>query len=215
MSTTRLAPQPKRRMTRKTRRLWLVLSCLACFAVATMLVLNAFSSSIVFFMAPSQMLKTPPVPDRTIRLGGMVVAGSLHRTVDGRVPVNLFQITDGQAAVDVRFEGILPDLFREGQSVVALGTYRRGQAFMASEVLAKHDETYMPKEVAEALQKSGQWDPRFGKPPSSASWNSMIRGDGTTHAPGERAGSSKTDTMPTAPVQAQTPDVQVGKRTEP
>lgn len=215
MSTTSFTSRPKRRMTRKTRRLWLVLSCLACFAVATLLVLNAFSSSIVFFMAPSQMLKTPPAPDRTIRLGGMVVAGSLHRTVDGRVPVNLFQITDGQAAVDVRFEGILPDLFREGQSVVALGTYRKGQAFMASEVLAKHDETYMPKEVAEALQKSGQWDPRFGKPPSSASWNSMIRGDGKAHTAGEQANAEQKETMQTGPVQVGNPSEQTGMRTKP
>lgn len=163
-----------RRLTRKSRRLWLMLCCLGCFAVATTLVLNAFSSSIVFFMAPSQVLRSPPTPDRTIRLGGMVVAGSLRRSVEGRVPVNSFQVTDGQAAIDVRYEGILPDLFREGQSVVALGTYRKGAPFIASEVLAKHDETYMPKEVADSLQKSGRWDPRFGKPPSSSSWNSMI-----------------------------------------
>ncbi|MFC0501856.1 cytochrome c maturation protein CcmE [Asaia krungthepensis] len=164
-------------MTRKTRRLWLVLSCLACFAVATALVLNAFSSSIVFFMAPSQVLKTPPAPDRVIRLGGMVVAGSLRRTVQGQSPVNLFQVTDGQAAIEVRFEGILPDLFREGQSVVALGTWVPGKDFAASEVLAKHDETYMPREVAEALQRSGKWDPRFGKPPSAESWNTMTRNE--------------------------------------
>lgn len=165
-----------RRMTRKSRRLWLVLACLASFAVAAGLVLNAFSSSIVFFMAPSQILKASPASDRVIRLGGMVVAGSLKRSVDGQTPINLFEITDGQAAINVRYEGILPDLFREGQSVVALGTYQRGSAFIASEVLAKHDETYMPKEVADALQRSGKWDPRFGKPPSSESLNSMARG---------------------------------------
>ncbi|WP_438382957.1 cytochrome c maturation protein CcmE [Asaia sp. BMEF1] len=163
-------------MTRKSRRLWLVLACLACFAVAAGLVLNAFSSSIVFFMAPSQILKAPPTADRVVRLGGMVVAGSLKRRVEGQTPINLFEITDGQAAVDVRYEGILPDLFREGQSVVALGTYRQGDGFIASEVLAKHDETYMPKEVADALQRSGKWDPKFGKPPSSDALNSMARG---------------------------------------
>ncbi|RUT25448.1 cytochrome c maturation protein CcmE [Asaia sp. W19] len=178
-------------MTRKTRRLWLVMSCLACFAVATALVLNAFSSSIVFFMAPSQILKSPPPGDRMVRLGGMVVAGSLRRTLDGQRPVNLFQVTDGQAALEVRFEGILPDLFREGQSVVALGTYAPGKDFAASEVLAKHDETYMPKEVAEALQRSGKWDPRFGKPPSSESLNSMTRSEAVNPQPIPGAASAR------------------------
>ena len=181
MSDTLFQARPRRRMTRKSRRLWLVISCLACFAVATALVLNAFSSSIVFFMAPSQLVQKPPAPDRVIRLGGMVVAGSLRRETDGKTPVNFFRVTDGQAAVEVRFEGILPDLFREGQSVVALGSYHAGAPFAASEVLAKHDETYMPKEVAEALQRSGKWDPRFGKPPSSESWTSMIRDDAKGH----------------------------------
>lgn len=166
-----------RRMTRKSRRLWLTLTCLICFSAATALVLNAFSSSIVFFMAPSQILARPPVPDRVIRLGGMVVAGSLRRTVEDNVPVNVFDVTDGQAAVTVRFSGILPDLFREGQSVVALGTFRPGHPFAATEVLAKHDETYMPREVAEALKRSGKWDPRFGKPPSAGSWDSMTRNE--------------------------------------
>jgi len=167
-------------MTRKSRRLWLVLACLGSFSIATGLVLNAFSSSIVFFMAPSQVLASPPAADRVIRLGGMVVAGSVRRSIEGQTPVNRFEITDGQAAIDVRYEGILPDLFREGQSVVALGIYRKGTAFIASEVLAKHDETYMPKEVAEALQRSGKWDPRFGKPPSAESLGSMTRRD--THS---------------------------------
>ncbi|MBU2654553.1 cytochrome c maturation protein CcmE [Acidomonas methanolica] len=162
-------------MTRKTRRLWLVVASVLCLGVATALVLNAFSSNIVFFMAPSQIRAHDPGPDRTVRLGGMVVAGSLHRETEGTTPVNIFEVTDGQAAVTVRFAGILPDLFREGQSVVALGTMRKDGTFRASEVLAKHDETYMPKEVAEALRKSGKWDPRFGKPPSAASWDTMTR----------------------------------------
>ena len=82
-------------------------------------------------------------------------------------------MTDGQKALPVHFTGILPDLFREGQSVVALGTMQHDGSFHASEVLAKHDETYMPKEVAAALRRSGRWDPRFGKPPNAASWNTM------------------------------------------
>lgn len=158
---------------RKAGRFWIILACLLCLGGAVGLVLNALSSTIVFFMAPSQMLAHPPAPTQTIRLGGMVVAGSLHtsRTADS-TPEARFDVTDGQAAITVQYRGILPDLFREGQSVVALGHYDE-HGFTASEVLAKHDETYMPREVADALQKSGKWDPRFGPPPDAASWNSM------------------------------------------
>lgn len=158
---------------RKAGRFWIILACLLCLGGAVGLVLNALSSTIVFFMAPSQMLAHPPAPTQTIRLGGMVVAGSLHtgRTADS-TPEARFDVTDGQAAITVQYRGILPDLFREGQSVVALGHYGE-HGFTASEVLAKHDETYMPREVADALQKSGKWDPRFGPPPNAASWNSM------------------------------------------
>ncbi|ACI52664.1 CcmE/CycJ protein [Gluconacetobacter diazotrophicus PA1 5] len=164
-------------MTRKSRRLWLVGACLLGLGTATALVLNAFSSNIVFFMAPSQVRAHPPAADRTIRLGGMVVAGSVRRQTQGDTPIALFDVTDGQAAVTVRYAGILPDLFREGQSVVAVGTVAPDGAFRASEVLAKHDETYMPKEVAEALRRSGKWDPRYGKAPDAASWNTMTVGD--------------------------------------
>ncbi|AQS89565.1 cytochrome c maturation protein CcmE [Neoasaia chiangmaiensis] len=164
-------------MTRKTRRLWLLVACVGCLGVATALTLNAFRSNIVFFMAPSQIKAHAPAADRTVRLGGMVVAGSLARQRDGETPVNSFAVTDGQAAVTVRYAGILPDLFREGQSVVALGSVQPDGVFKATEVLAKHDETYMPKEVAEALKRSGKWDPRFGKPPSASSWDTMTRAD--------------------------------------
>jgi len=163
----------KKGMTRKTRRLWLVVACIGGLGVTTALVLNAFSSNIVFFMAPSQIAEKHPAADRTIRLGGMVVAGSVKRETEGETPVASFNVTDGQAAITVRYAGILPDLFREGQSVVAIGSVRPDGSFRASEVLAKHDETYMPKEVAEALKKSGKWDPRFGKAPDAASWNTM------------------------------------------
>ena len=160
-------------MTRKTRRLWIVIACLACISSAAALTLRAFSSNIVFFMAPSQVKAHPPSPDRTIRLGGMVMAGSLHRITENGAPVNSFNVTDGQAAVEVHYTGILPDLFREGQSVVALGTVQKDGGFTASEVLAKHDETYMPKEVADELKRTGKWDPRFGKAPDAASWDTM------------------------------------------
>ncbi|AXY22558.1 MULTISPECIES: cytochrome c maturation protein CcmE [Komagataeibacter] len=164
-------------MTRKSRRLWLVVACMIGLGSAAALTLNAFSSNIVFFMAPSQVHKKPPPADRTIRLGGMVVAGSVHREKVKDTPVAIFDVTDGQDAVTVRYEGILPDLFREGQSVVAVGTVNPDGTFRASEVLAKHDETYMPKEVAEELRRSGKWDPRFGKAPDATSWNTMTATD--------------------------------------
>ncbi|GBQ25158.1 cytochrome c-type biogenesis protein CcmE [Acetobacter estunensis NRIC 0472] len=164
-------------MKRKTRRLWLVIACVVGLGSAAALTLSAFSSNIQLFMAPSQVKAQPPATDRTVRLGGMVVAGSVRRERHGETPVNIFDVTDGQAAVTVRFEGILPDLFREGQSVVAVGSMAPDGTFTASEVLAKHDETYMPKEVAEALQKSGKWDPKFGPPPNAASWNAMTSKD--------------------------------------
>ena len=82
-------------------------------------------------------------------------------------------MTDGSASVEVSYVGILPDLFREGQGVVALGTLQPDGTFRASEVLAKHDETYMPKEVADALKKSGHWNPAAGPPPPAATWNTM------------------------------------------
>ncbi|NHO32668.1 cytochrome c maturation protein CcmE [Acetobacter fallax] len=162
-------------MKRKTRRLWLVITCVAALGTAAGLTLSAFSSNIQLFMTPSQLNAKPPPADRTVRLGGMVVAGSVKRDRKGDTPINRFDVTDGQSAVTVSFEGILPDLFREGQSVVAVGSMAPGGGFMASEVLAKHDETYMPKEVAEALQKSGKWDPKFGPPPNAASWNAMTQ----------------------------------------
>nr|WP_321986483.1 cytochrome c maturation protein CcmE [uncultured Lichenicoccus sp.] len=159
-------------MTRKSRRLWLLVACGVGLGSASALALDAFSANIVFFVAPSQLLASPAT-GRTVRLGGMVVAGSLREEHRDGEPVARFLVTDGQQAVAVRYAGILPDLFREGQSVVALGALGSDGSFSASEVLAKHDETYMPKEVAEALRRSGKWDPRFGPAPSAASWNRM------------------------------------------
>ena len=160
-------------MTRKSRRLWLLVSCGLGLGSATALALDAFSANIVFFMAPSQLMTQKPLPGRTIRLGGMVVAGSLREEHRQGEPVARFSVTDGQTAVLVRYVGVLPDLFREGQSVVALGALDADGSFSASEVLAKHDETYMPTEVAAALRKSGKGDPRFGPAPSAASWDRM------------------------------------------
>ena len=170
-------------MTRRSRRLWLVGGCLFGFGGATALTLQAFSANIVFFVAPSQLLAAAPAPGRTVRLGGMVVAGSLRQSrAPGQPPSVRFAVTDGQQAVPVRYVGILPDLFREGQSVVALGEMAPDGSFHAAEVLAKHDETYMPREVAAALRRSGRWDPRFGPPPNAATWNAMTAADTTASA---------------------------------
>jgi cytochrome c-type biogenesis protein CcmE len=147
-------------MTRKSRRMVAVLACMAGLGSAAALTLNAFSSNLVFFMTPADLVEKAPPPGQTIRLGGMVEAGSVHRaTVDG-APVADFRVTDGKSAVSVSYTGILPDLFREGQGVVALGTLLPDHSFHAEEVLAKHDETYMPKDVADALKKRGYWKPK-------------------------------------------------------
>ena len=159
-------------MTRKRRRLWILVACGVGFGSATALTLSAFSSNLVFFVSPSDLAKQPD-NGRSVRLGGLVKEGSVHRqTVDGR-PIASFGVTDGKATVTVSYSGILPDLFREGQGVVVLGTVQPGGSFRASEVLAKHDENYMPKDVADALKKSGHWDPAAGPPPPAATWDTL------------------------------------------
>jgi cytochrome c-type biogenesis protein CcmE len=159
-------------MTRKRRRLWILVACGVGFGSATALTLSAFSSNLVFFVSPSDLAKQPD-NGRSVRLGGLVKEGSVHReTVDGR-PVATFGVTDGKATVKVNYTGILPDLFREGQGVVVLGTLQPGGTFRASEVLAKHDENYMPKEVADALKRSGHWDPAAGPPPPASTWDTL------------------------------------------
>ncbi|ABI61168.1 Heme chaperone--apocytochrome heme-lyase CcmE [Granulibacter bethesdensis CGDNIH1] len=160
-------------MTRKRRRLYILLACGIGLGSATALTLFAFSDNLVFFMAPSDFANNHVAAGRTIRLGGLVQAGSVHREVENGQPAAKFVVTDGKASVPVTFTGILPDLFREGQGVVALGTVEPDGSFHASEVLAKHDETYMPKDVAEALKKSGRWNPASGPPPAASTWYRM------------------------------------------
>ncbi len=142
-------------MTRKRRRLYVVLLGLSTLAVASALVLTAFEDNIVFFYSPTDLATKNPPPDRRIRIGGIVVDDSVTRKADG-VTIE-FRVTDIENTVRVSFRGILPDLFREGQGIVAGGKLVAGGVFVADEVLAKHDENYMPAEVADALKKSGHW----------------------------------------------------------
>ncbi len=141
-------------MTRKQRRLTLIGGGLAVLAVAVALMLNAFRDSIVFFNSPTDVVDKHVEPGTRIRLGGLVKDGSLVRGSNLTVH---FEITDGKTEIPVAYTGLLPDLFREGQGVVAEGALGGGGVFDADTILAKHDETYMPKEVADALKKSGHW----------------------------------------------------------
>jgi cytochrome c-type biogenesis protein CcmE len=136
------------------RRLAAVAAGLALLAIAAALVLNAFQSNLVFFFSPTQVAAKEAPADRTFRLGGMVVDGSLKRRADG-LTVD-FVVTDTAKNIPVTYTGILPDLFKEGKGVVAQGQLQGDGIFVAREVLAKHDENYMPPEAAEALKRAGQ-----------------------------------------------------------
>ncbi|MBT5434629.1 MAG: cytochrome c maturation protein CcmE [Alphaproteobacteria bacterium] len=143
-------------MTRKQRRMIFLGTGFVCFAFATVLVLFALEDKVTFFYAPSDLVAEPVPPDVRIRLGGLVVDGSVVKHEDGIT--TLFDLTDGGAVVPVSFTGVLPDLFREGQGIIAMGTLPAPDAtFVADEVLAKHDENYMPSEIADALKETGHW----------------------------------------------------------
>ncbi|HWH38381.1 MAG TPA: cytochrome c maturation protein CcmE [Usitatibacter sp.] len=137
---------------RTKRALWIV-SGLAGLGVAASLVLNAFQSNLVFFFTPTQIATNEAPHDRAFRMGGLVEAGSVQREKDG-LTVH-FRVTDTAKTIPVVYTGILPDLFREGKGVVAQGRLGSDGVFKASEVLAKHDENYMPPEAADALKKAG------------------------------------------------------------
>jgi cytochrome c-type biogenesis protein CcmE len=141
-------------MTRKQRRLAMIAGGVSVLAVAVLLVLFTLKDSIVFFNSPTDVVEKHVAPGARIRLGGLVVPRSLSR---GEALAVRFQVTDGNHTIAVTYQGVLPDLFREGQGVVAEGTLDGGGVFKADNVLAKHDETYMPKEVADALKKQGHW----------------------------------------------------------
>jgi cytochrome c-type biogenesis protein CcmE len=137
-------------MTPRKKRLYLILGGVAIVGVAVALVLRAFNSNMVFFYTPTQIAAKEVPIDRTFRLGGMVRTGSLRR--DG-VMVH-FVVTDTVKDVNVSYSGILPDLFKEGKGVVAQGKITEEGQFVAQEVLAKHDENYMPPEAAEAMKRA-------------------------------------------------------------
>jgi cytochrome c-type biogenesis protein CcmE len=146
-------------MTRKQRRLTMIGGALAVLAVAAALVLNALRDSIVFFSTPTMVAEKHVSPGKRFRLGGLVQPGSLVRGDDLTVR---FEVADGGAKLPVAYKGLLPDLFREGQGVVAEGALDGSGVFRADTVLAKHDETYMPKDVADALKKQGHWKDDYG-----------------------------------------------------
>ncbi len=140
-------------MRRRDQRLMMIAAAGAVLVGAMTLTFVGLRDSVTFFVAPSELAERAQ-PGQRVRLGGLVVEGTVRRAPDG---ANMFTVTDGGTAVEVRYDGILPDLFREGQGVVAEGTWSPGQPFEAERVLAKHDETYMPREVAEALKERGEW----------------------------------------------------------
>ena len=137
---------------KKKRRLYILLVAMLGLGTATVLVLTAFQDNLVFFYSPSD-LKERPTAGRTFRLGGMVEKGSVVR--EAGAPTTRFVVTDFKNTQAVTYTGVLPDLFREGQGVVAEGKLRPDGLFEAREVLAKHDEKYMPPEVADALKRAG------------------------------------------------------------
>ncbi|WP_020698845.1 cytochrome c maturation protein CcmE [Reyranella massiliensis] len=143
-------------MTPKRRRLWLLIGSLGTLGVAAALVLSALNDNLVFFYSPTQVAEKSLGPDRRFRLGGLVEAGSVQK--DGQVV--RFTVTDTNKTIAVVYRGILPDLFREGQGVIAEGALGSDGVFTAREVLAKHDENYMPPEVAKAIKEAGQWKER-------------------------------------------------------
>jgi cytochrome c-type biogenesis protein CcmE len=149
-------------MTRKQRRLVLIAAALGVGTLALVVMYRAFQlrDSIVFFNSPSDLAEKQIKPGTRVRIGGLVKEGSVQR---GEKLAVRFEVTDGRSTVPVAYQGLLPDLFRDGQGVVAEGTLDPTGTFRADSVLAKHDESYMPKEVAEALKKQGHWKDDYEK----------------------------------------------------
>ena len=141
-------------MTRRGRRLSLIAAALAVVSAAAGLSLYALSDSIVFFYSPSEVAQKGAAPGARLRIGGMVKTGSVVKSADQNVA---FVLTDSAHDLNVSYQGLLPDLFREGQGVVAEGVLAAPGQIRADTILAKHDERYMPREVVDALKKQGRW----------------------------------------------------------
>lgn len=138
---------------RKAQRIRLLAIGGALMTAAAVLVAVTFDDTIAFFKSPTELLENPPQPSQRLRVGGLVADGSVAR---GQGETVSFDVTDGGGVITVRFTGVLPDLFREGQGIIAEGRLENG-VFLAEEVLAKHDENYMPREVADALKEQGHF----------------------------------------------------------
>ena len=148
-------------MTRKRRRLGFVVAGMVLLGAAAALVLSAFEDNLVFFFSPTEMQTKQLAPGQVIRVGGLVEEESVVRLEDG-LTVS-FVLTDTANTLPVRFTGVLPDLFREGQGVIAEGSMGADGVFVARDILAKHDENYMPREVADAIKDAGHWRAEDGE----------------------------------------------------
>lgn len=159
-------------MSRKQRRLWIVIACGIGLSTATALMLVAFRSSLAYFLSPQQVMAQRPPPGQRFRLGGIVQVGTVSEGQRDGKPYTSFRVTDGRASVPVVYSGVLPGLFRQGQGVVTIGSMTRGDhEFVASMVLAKHGANYMPPAVEQALKRAGKWNPKYGPPPNAATWD--------------------------------------------
>jgi len=148
---------------KKTRRIQVILVAIVALAVSTGLIGYALRDGINYFKSPSEIVEDTPPASQILRVGGLVEEGSLMR---GQGEVITFNITDGGATIKASYNGVLPDLFKEGQGTVATGSYIDG-VFQASEILAKHDENYMPKEVVDALKEQGVYQDPDAAPSGS------------------------------------------------
>ena len=154
-------------MTRKQRRATFIFVSLGILGLAAGLVLFALSDSVTFFYSPSDVAERGVEPGERIRLGGLVEEGSFQKLGDATVR---FNVTDFVETMTVTYRGVLPDLFREGQGVVAEGAIQADGRFAADKVLAKHDENYMPPEVADALKRSGNWQGEGAEAPHAETY---------------------------------------------
>ena len=161
-------------MTRRQRRFALIAGSLAVLAAAVGLVLSALNDSIVFFHSPTELAEKKVPPGTRLRIGGLVAPGTVAK---GENLAVRFEVTDGNKAIAVVYAGVLPDLFREGQGVIAEGALDRAGLFRADTVLAKHDERYMPREVADALKKQGHWQSDYANKQPAPGGAGAARGE--------------------------------------